>query len=374
MASPRECGPTLPATYTFTFSLHHPGGPSTTAASGHGAYNDTNMDVEYSHALSEAGDYTATEDAYCSNPGNHVIQNVDFTVGAGLGGSITVSPDPPVANQQAALDGGSRGRQPRLQLLLGSQRRRDLRRRDHAQPQLHVHDDRSAHRPRPDHGQPGRRQQQPHPHGDRHQDHRRRRALVEPAAAAAPAAVRQQGRLQALGVQDHGLLHADLLFARHVDTTSAVTLNGIMLPDFGQTFTITGPTAGEPGGHFTAPSSTMQLDGFKVFSGNIDWSLPDGGPGQEKVIPGRSFAVAAGAALLGLNVRGIDRAGARAGRRRHATTPTFPLNVELPASFTAGPDPALRPRHRAARRCASTTAESTTTASSCRQTTSGWAS
>ena len=70
-------------------------------------------------------------------------------------------------------------------------------------------------------------------------------------------------------------------------TRSAVKLNGITFPDFGQTFTITGPTAGEPGGHFTAPNSTIQLDQFTAFSGNIDWSLPDGGAGSGEDTPRR---------------------------------------------------------------------------------------
>lgn len=122
------------------------------------------------------------------------------------------------------------------------------------------------------------------------------------------------------------------------ETTSAVKLNGIPLPDYGQRFVITGPTASEPGGHFTAANSTMQLDRFTAFSGNIDWSLPDGGAGQEKVF--RSFSVAVGASIFGLNVRGTIALalGVDATGNHYAT---FPLSIELPASFTAGPDPGL---------------------------------
>ena len=57
-------------------------------------------------------------------------------------------------------------------------------------------------------------------------------------------------------------------------TRSAIKLNGVSLPAFGQTFTIIKPTSSEPGGHLTAPNSTMQLGNFTAFSGSIDWSLP----------------------------------------------------------------------------------------------------
>ena len=110
------------------------------------------------------------------------------------------------------------------------------------------------------------------------------------------------------------------------------------MPDYGQTFTITEPTAGEPGGHFAAPNSTMQLDHFTAYSGNIDWSLADGGPGQEKVF--RSFSVATGATLLGLHVRGTI--ALELGEDTHGNYyADFPLSIELPASFTAGPNPSF---------------------------------
>jgi hypothetical protein len=73
-------------------------------------------------------------------------------------------------------------------------------------------------------------------------------------------------------------------------TTSAVTLDGITFPDFGQTFTITFPDSQDPGGHFTAPGSVIRLDNFKVFSGDINWSLPPWEQGAEQDVT--TFTVA----------------------------------------------------------------------------------
>ena len=118
-------------------------------------------------------------------------------------------------------------------------------------------------------------------------------------------------------------------------TTDAIKLNGIAFADFGQTFTVTYPSAGEPGGHFTAPSSSIQLGSFHAFSGDIDWTLPAGGAGDEKQTT--SFTVFAGTKILGLNVLGkiALRLGFAADGAHYAT---FPLNIELPGGFKAGPD------------------------------------
>jgi hypothetical protein len=119
-------------------------------------------------------------------------------------------------------------------------------------------------------------------------------------------------------------------------TRDAVTLNGISFPSYGQTFTITEPYGGLAG-HFTAPNSAIQLESFTAFSGDIDWTLPTGGAGDEKEV--KSLDVAVGAQILGLNVRGkiALRLGLDAGTdgKYHAT---FPLNIELPGGFRAGPD------------------------------------
>ena len=126
-------------------------------------------------------------------------------------------------------------------------------------------------------------------------------------------------------------------------TTDAVKLNGINFPDYGQTFTIYSPSNGD-GGHFTAPNSAIQLDGFTAFSGDIDWALPTGGPGENKEV--KSLDVAVGAQILGLNVRGKIALRLGVDKRDPNAAPgtpdtyfaTFPLQIELPGGFRAGPD------------------------------------
>ena len=126
-------------------------------------------------------------------------------------------------------------------------------------------------------------------------------------------------------------------------TRDTVKLNGITFPSFGQTFTIVSPSNGD-GGHFTAPNSAIQLDNFKAFSGDIDWTLPTGGPGDAKVV--KSLDIAAGAQILGLNVRGKVAVKLGVDKRDPNAKPgdpdkyfaSFPLTIELPGGFRAGPD------------------------------------
>ncbi len=58
------------------------------------------------------------------------------------------------------------------------------------------------------------------------------------------------------------------------ETTAAVKLNGVSFPDYGQTFVITEPTASEPGGHFKAPNSAIQLGSATVYSGTSTGTCP----------------------------------------------------------------------------------------------------
>lgn len=61
-------------------------------------------------------------------------------------------------------------------------------------------------------------------------------------------------------------------------------------------------------------------------------------PGQEQALPGLSFSVASGAMLAGLHVRGSI--ALRLGEDTNGTYyADFPLSIELPAAFTADPDP-----------------------------------
>jgi hypothetical protein len=117
-------------------------------------------------------------------------------------------------------------------------------------------------------------------------------------------------------------------------TTDRVTLNGIPFADSGQRFLITFPTTAEPGGHVTSAAGAIQLDRFVPFSGSIDWSLPAGKQGDEGTL--HEVAVPSFATLFKLRIAGsvAIKIGWDANGEHYAT---FPLNVELPPAFTAGP-------------------------------------
>ena len=117
-------------------------------------------------------------------------------------------------------------------------------------------------------------------------------------------------------------------------TTDQVKLNGISFADSGQRFVITFPTAAEPGGHVAAASSAIQLDRFIPFSGPIDWSLPAGKQGDEGTL--HEVTVPSFATLFKLRIAGsvAIKIGFDATGTHYAS---FPLNVELPPAFTAGP-------------------------------------
>lgn len=120
-------------------------------------------------------------------------------------------------------------------------------------------------------------------------------------------------------------------------TRSDVMLNGATLTGYGQTFTVTtSPDGGS--GNFTAPNSTIAIGGVVVFSGNINWTLPQGGPGDQALA--ESFTVATGYQFLNLNISGtvsltLGETGAG------SFYSDYGLNLQLPAGFSAGPDPSF---------------------------------
>ncbi|MDQ8044114.1 MAG: PKD domain-containing protein [Solirubrobacteraceae bacterium] len=117
-------------------------------------------------------------------------------------------------------------------------------------------------------------------------------------------------------------------------TTDQTSLNGISFADSGQLLTITGPTTSDPGGHVKSDSAAIQIDRFVPFSGNMDWSLPAGKAGDEGVLS--TVTVPAFTRLFKLRVAGSIEIhlGETAAGKYYAT---FPMNVELPPAFTAGP-------------------------------------
>ena len=119
------------------------------------------------------------------------------------------------------------------------------------------------------------------------------------------------------------------------ETTAQVRLNGIPFADSGQRFLITGPTASEPGGHVKSDNAALQLDRFIPFSGNVDWSLPGGKEGEEEIGTLREVAVPEFTRLFKLRVAGSIAIKLQLSGGQYSAA--FPMNVELPPAFTAGP-------------------------------------
>jgi PKD domain len=120
-------------------------------------------------------------------------------------------------------------------------------------------------------------------------------------------------------------------------TRSTVMLNGGTLTAYGQTFTVTTAPDGTAG-HFTAPNSTIEIGGTTVFSGNIDWTLPVGGAGDQALA--ESFTVATGYQFLNLSVAGT--VSLTLGENSDGTFYSdYGLYLQLPAGFSAGPDPSF---------------------------------
>ena len=68
---------------------------------------DDNSTNPYSIPNLSAGGYSVTFEQRCSDGYNPAQDSGHFTVGEGLGGSISVAPDPPVVNQAASLSGAA---------------------------------------------------------------------------------------------------------------------------------------------------------------------------------------------------------------------------------------------------------------------------
>lgn len=121
------------------------------------------------------------------------------------------------------------------------------------------------------------------------------------------------------------------------ETTAPVQLNGIPFPapPSGRKIAVTLPSHGSPGGSIALRATSIAFRGITVFRGDVAWKLPAGGKGQEKTL--RTLTVPGGQRLLGLRVGGTValRLGLRSNGTHYAV---FPLSIELPDVFKAGPD------------------------------------
>jgi len=121
-------------------------------------------------------------------------------------------------------------------------------------------------------------------------------------------------------------------------TTDAIKLNGIPFPPppGGSHITVTLPASASSGGSLSLGTTSINLGGIKVFSGNLGtWNLPAGQQGDEKTVA--KLSVPGGVAIKGLKVQGSIalRLGYASDGTHYAT---FPLNIELPNVFKTGPE------------------------------------
>lgn len=330
----REC-PDPGPTYLFTVS-----DGTQIVSSGTGTAQNDGSGVTYNFTPGHASaTYNVTMDAKCVNgtPVDADFESGNFEVKAALGGSISTSPSPPVVNQPATISvapsGGNPGYTYSWDLNNDGTFGDDGGATGHSVPWTFTTTGAHTVRVKITDGQPGN---VPPVHT----------VIVTKTITVAatgggqppPPPCVKRVAFQLSEFTTNGCFTKTSSSPERWVSTDAIKLNGVAFPDFGQTFTVTAPTVAEPGGHFTAPNSTIQLDKFTAFSGSIDWSLPAGGPGDEQVL--HSFSVAAGASLLGLKVRGSValNLGRDASGAYYAD---FPLSIQLPASFTAGPDPSF---------------------------------
>ena len=335
---------TPPATnipeYFFTYALENADGTTTTTTN---QGTITSGPLVFSATVTQAGTYLVTEDSYCPNNGGTTGYPKDhfsygtFTVAAGLGGTITTSPDPVVVNQSVTLSasglGGHGGYSYAWDLTNSGtftagtflntttftttgQHTVKVRITDG------VNYTDSSYTPR---------------------------TVVVPltfdVVAPTPGAPPPPPQATCYHDVTSGLAYFATTGCFTQSTTnpnvyttrSDVLLNGATLTGYGQTFTVTTTGDGSPG-HFTAPNSTIQIGGKTVFSGNIDWTLPTGGPGNQALA--ESFTVSTGASFLNLTVAGT--VSLTLGENGDGTFYSdYGLNLQLPAGFSAGPSPSF---------------------------------
>ena len=147
----RECVSNAAGTYTFTFTRHNSDGSQTVTASGSGTSDNTLGGLDYSATLSQEGAYTIKEDAYCRPTMTMCCGPLTSRSGQGSAAAFRCLQTRLSSTSRRTCGAG--GREPGLLVFVGSQQRRDLRRRGHAQPHHYVHDDRLARRQGEDHRQ-----------------------------------------------------------------------------------------------------------------------------------------------------------------------------------------------------------------------------
>jgi hypothetical protein len=326
-----ECGANAMPTVTFQYALQNADGSQTVTNSG-GSGTNTN----YTAVIAQAGNYIATEDFQCPGPINNYYTSSEFTVGTALGGSFSVSPSPTIVNQPVTLSADPNGgtapysyawdltdsgtftpASPSTNFTttttfttLGEHTVRlrimDTANSGNAQHTAIITQTIDVVEPTSNTPPPA------------------------PPPTCYPSLVVGLAHFTTTGCFTQSTTNPNVYTTR-----STVMLNGGTLTAYGQTFTVTAAPDGTAG-HFTAPNSTIAIGGVVVFSGNIDWSLPQGGEDQQALA--ESFTVATGYQFLNLTISGTVSLtlGQDSSGNYYSD---YGLNLQLPAGFSAGPNP-----------------------------------
>jgi hypothetical protein len=332
----RECNalPNNTPVYEFSYALVNSDGNTTVTNSGSLPY--TADPIAYSAPVAKAGTYQVTLDSYCPNNSDtkDSYSYGIFTVAAGLGGTITTSPDPVVVNQSVTLSatgsGGHGGYSYAWDLTNSGTFTAGTFLNTTTFTTTGEHTVRVRITDGVDYTDSS---YTPH-------------TVVVPlmfnvVAATGPPPPQPTAKCYTSVTSGLAYFTTTGCFTQSTTkpnvytTRSDVTLNGATLTGYGQTFTVTTTGDGSPG-HFTAPNSTIQIGGKTVFSGNIDWTLPTGGPGAQALA--ESFTVSTGASFLNLTIAGT--VSLTLGENSDGTFYSdYGLNLQLPAGFSAGPNP-----------------------------------
>jgi hypothetical protein len=321
----------------FSYNLENSDGSTTKTSSGD--ESPTTSPVVYSHAVTTAGTYEVIVDFYCPqnvDPKDHFSYGY-FTVAPSLGGTITTSPSPVVVNQPVTLsamgDGGHGGYTYAWDLT------------NSGTYTAGSFDNTTTFTTTGSHTVNVKITDGVNYSDSNYTPHTAIVPLTFNVVAPTPGAPPPPPPPTCYPSVTSGLAYFSTTgcFTKSASnpnvytTRSDVMLNGATLVGYGQTFTVTTTSDGSAG-HFTAPNSTIQIGGKTVFSGNIDWTLPTGGAGSQALA--ESFTVSTGASFLNLTVSGT--VSLTLGENSDGTFYSdYGLNLQLPAGFSAGPDPSF---------------------------------
>ena len=119
------------------------------------------------------------------------------------------------------------------------------------------------------------------------------------------------------------------------ESEGGIKLNGIPLPAPGAAkIVLGGPTPAHPGGTLAIDGITLTVGGIQLFRGRLAWTLPDGGPGDEREVTRLEVG---GQKLFGLTIQG-DLALRLKRSADDVYSAVLALHIMLPDAFKNGPN------------------------------------